>query len=115
MGHIYPWQISIGDYNKVKSRKIGNCDVLQKINDNAYKLCFRSHLKISDVFNVQHLTPYLKKENNSRMSSLQPGKNDATGLVEIEGYEYLCEDLTLLDENLIYVNYMDDLTVTFMN
>ena len=115
MGHIYPWQISIGDYNKVKSRKIGNCDVLQKINDNAYKLCFRSHLKISDVFNVQHLTPYLKEEKNSRMGSLQPEKNDATKLVEIEGSEHLCEDLTLLDEDLIYVNYMDDLTVAFMN
>ena len=32
-----------------------------------------------------------------------------------EGSEHLCEDLTLLDEDLIYVNYMNDLTVAFMN
>lgn len=99
----------------MRSIKIGYCEVLQKINDNAYKLCFPSHLKISDVFNVQHLTPYLKEEKNSRMGSLQPEKNDATGFVETKGSEHLCENLTLLDEDLIYVNYMNYLTVAFIN
>jgi len=30
------------------------------------------HLKIFDVFNFQHLTSYLKEEQNSRTSPLQP-------------------------------------------
>ncbi|KAB5561230.1 hypothetical protein DKX38_006187 [Salix brachista] len=47
----------VGEYNKLKDRKIGPCEVLQKINDNAYRLRLPSHLKTSDVFNVKHLSP----------------------------------------------------------
>jgi len=54
MGHTYPWQISVGDYNKVKSRKIDHCEVLEKINNNAYKLWFPNHLKIYDVFKMTY-------------------------------------------------------------
>jgi hypothetical protein len=39
------------------------------------------HLKTFDVFNVQHLTSYLEEEQNLRMKSLQPRKNDVVGLV----------------------------------
>ena len=60
----------VGEYNKLKERKIGPGEVLPKINDNAYKICLPNHLETSDVFNVRHLTPYLEKEQNSRTSSL---------------------------------------------
>ena len=52
----------VGKYNKLKERKIGPCEVLPKINDNAYKICLPNHLETSDVFNVQHLTSYLEEE-----------------------------------------------------
>ncbi|XP_042964734.1 uncharacterized protein LOC122298958 [Carya illinoinensis] len=48
----------VQEYNKLKERKIGPCEVLQKINDNAYRVCLSSHLKTSDVFNMKHLSPY---------------------------------------------------------
>jgi hypothetical protein len=70
----------IGEYNKLHERKIGPCEILQKINDNAYWLRLLSHLKISDVFNVKHLTPCSvdvdKDDLNSRVSSFQPGETD---------------------------------------
>jgi hypothetical protein len=56
---------------------------LQKINDNAYRLCLPSHLKTSDVFNVKHLSPCFADSDdvvvNSRMSSFQPGVTNAGG------------------------------------
>ena len=72
-----------GEYNKLKERKIGPCEVLQKINDNAYRLRLSSHLKTSDVFNVKHLSPCFMESDeitvNSRASSFQPGATDAGG------------------------------------
>ena len=71
----------VSEYNKLRERKIGPCEILQKINDNSYWLRLPSHLKISDVFNVKHLTPYFvdadKDDMNSRASSFQPGETDA--------------------------------------
>ncbi|VFQ78099.1 unnamed protein product [Cuscuta campestris] len=70
----------VGEYDKLKDRKIGPCEIVQKINDNAYRLRLPSHLKTSDVFNVKHLTPCFldSKEDdmNSRASSFQPGVTD---------------------------------------
>ncbi|VFQ71665.1 unnamed protein product [Cuscuta campestris] len=70
----------IGEYDKLKDRKIGPCEIVQKINDNAYRLRLPSHVKTSDVFNVKHLTPCFldSKEDdvNSRASSFQPGVTD---------------------------------------
>lgn len=40
------------------------------------------------------------------MSSLQPRENDTTELVEIKNFEYLSEDLTLLNKGLIQTDYM---------
>ncbi|KAF9661401.1 hypothetical protein SADUNF_Sadunf19G0064900 [Salix dunnii] len=39
----------VGEYNKLRERKIGLCEVLQKINDNAYHIRLPAHLKTSDV------------------------------------------------------------------
>ncbi|KAE8671130.1 ABC transporter C family member 10-like [Hibiscus syriacus] len=71
----------VGEYNKLKDRKIGPCEVVQKINDNAYRLRLPSHLKTSDVFNVKHLSHCFVDSDdttlNSRTSSFQPGVTDA--------------------------------------
>ncbi|KAE8668905.1 hypothetical protein F3Y22_tig00112281pilonHSYRG00079 [Hibiscus syriacus] len=73
----------IGEYNKLKDRKIGPCEVVQKINDNAYRLRLPSYLKTSDVFNVKHLSHCFVDSDdttlNSRTSSFQPGVTDARG------------------------------------
>ncbi|KAE8696147.1 putative CCCH-type zinc finger family protein [Hibiscus syriacus] len=73
----------VGEYNKLKDRKIGPCEVVQKINDNAYRLRLPSHLKTSDVFNVKHLSHCFVDPDdttlNSRTSSFQPGATDAGG------------------------------------
>ncbi|KAE8672958.1 putative CCCH-type zinc finger family protein [Hibiscus syriacus] len=73
----------VGEYNKLKDRKIGPYEVVQKINDNAYRLRLPSHLKTSDVFNVKHLSHCFVDSDdttlNSRMSSFQPRVTDAGG------------------------------------
>ncbi|KAE8697013.1 hypothetical protein F3Y22_tig00110634pilonHSYRG00004 [Hibiscus syriacus] len=73
----------VGEYNKLKDRKIGPSEVVQKINDNAYRLRLPSHLKTSDVFNVKHLSHCFVGSDdttlNSRTSSFQPWVTDAGG------------------------------------
>ncbi|XP_022846196.1 uncharacterized protein LOC111368920 [Olea europaea var. sylvestris] len=73
----------VGEYNKLKERKIGPCEVLQKINDNAYRLRLPSHLKTSYVFNVKHQSLCFvesdKANVNLRVSSFQPEATDAGG------------------------------------
>ncbi|KAE8700504.1 putative CCCH-type zinc finger family protein [Hibiscus syriacus] len=73
----------VGEYNKLKDRKIGPCEVVQKINDNAYRLRLPSHLKTSDVFNVKHLSHCFVDSDdttlNSRTSYFQHGVTDAGG------------------------------------
>ncbi|KAE8655338.1 Detected protein of unknown function [Hibiscus syriacus] len=73
----------VGEYNKLKDRKIGPCEVVQKINDNAYRLRLPSHLKTSDVFNVKHLSHCFVDSDdttlNSRTSSFQLGVADTGG------------------------------------
>lgn len=71
-----------GQYSKLSQRKIGPCQVLRKINDNAYQLKLPSHLRTSDVFNVKYLVPYHGDPlhdgtMNSRSSSSQPTEDDA--------------------------------------
>lgn len=45
-------------YNKLRSRKIGPVEVLERINDNAYRLRLPPHVKIVDVFNIKYLSKY---------------------------------------------------------
>lgn len=45
----------MGQYNNLKSRKIGPVEILEKINANAYRLALPPHIHTADVFNVKHL------------------------------------------------------------
>jgi hypothetical protein len=103
-----------GEYNKLKEKKISHCKVLQIINDNAYRICLPHHLKISDVFNVHHLSSYLE-EHNTRTSSLQPRENDVVGLAITGDSRQPGVGLSQLDEDLVQIDYVNDLTDAFMD
>lgn len=51
-------RMPLREYNKLKSRKIGLVEVLERINDNAYMLRLPSHICTADVFNMKHLSPF---------------------------------------------------------
>lgn len=70
-------------YNKLKVRKVGPIEVVERINPNAYRLKLLSHLNTSDVFNVKHLVPFDGAEDASsedgsdlRANLLCVGEND---------------------------------------
>lgn len=73
----------VGEYNKLKERNIGPGDILQKINDNSYRLHLPSHLRTSNVFNVKHLSlcfgDLYDTAVKSRTSCFQPRATDARG------------------------------------
>lgn len=64
-----------GTYNKLKSRKIGPLEIVEKINNNPYRLKLPPHMNIVDVFNVKHLVPFVAENDadvvqNSRSNFL---------------------------------------------
>jgi hypothetical protein len=60
------------------SRADGPFMILEKINDNAYKLELPLEFGVSPTFNISDLRPYLGEENEvlSRMTSIQEGEDD---------------------------------------
>ena len=46
------------EHNKLHARKIGPVEVVECINENAYRVRLPSHIRTADVFNVKHLTPF---------------------------------------------------------
>ncbi|GJV07447.1 putative reverse transcriptase domain-containing protein [Tanacetum coccineum] len=69
----------IGEYNKLSAKKIGPLEIVEKINSNATRLKFPSHIRCFDVFNVKHLIPYHGDSSdddlamNSRTNFVYPG------------------------------------------
>jgi hypothetical protein len=70
----------VGEYNKLATCKIGLVEIMKKINPNAYQLKLPSHTKMSDVFNVKHLVPFMgdssEEDVNSRTNFVQPEEDD---------------------------------------
>jgi len=63
---------------KLSPRADGPFKIVQKINDNAYKVELPGTYGVSPTFNVVDLLPFLDDEPdiNSRVSSVQPGEDD---------------------------------------
>lgn len=51
-----------GTFNKLKARKIGPLEVLEKMNANAYRLQLPADVRCSTVFNVKHLVPHVSHD-----------------------------------------------------
>jgi hypothetical protein len=64
--------------SKLMPRADGPFKVLEKINDNAYKLELPADFGVSPTFNIAGLKPYLGEEDElpSRMTSFQEGEDD---------------------------------------
>jgi hypothetical protein len=56
----------------------GPFKILAKINDNAYKLELPPEFRVSSIFNISYLRPYLGEEDEmpSRTTSMQDGEDD---------------------------------------
>lgn len=66
-------------YNKLKAKKIGPLEVLERINDNAYRLRLPADITTSDVFNVKYLSRFLPADTvpDSRTNLSNDGGPDA--------------------------------------
>ena len=64
--------------SKLMPRADGPFKVLQKINDNAYKLELPAEFGVSPTFNIADLKPYLGEDDElpSRTTSIQEGEDD---------------------------------------
>jgi hypothetical protein len=73
--------------SKLMPRAAGPYKILEKINDNAYKLKLPPEFGISPTFNISDLKPYFREEDEleSRTTPLQEGEDD--------------EDITPMDTN----------------
>ncbi|KAL0649516.1 hypothetical protein Bca4012_092207 [Brassica carinata] len=65
-------------YNKLKAKKIGPLEVLERINDNPYRLQLPAHITTSDVFNVRYLSRYVSPDplSDSGSNLSNPGGPD---------------------------------------
>jgi hypothetical protein len=64
--------------SKLLPRADGPFKVLERINENAYKLEFPANFGVSPTFNIADLKPYLGEEDKleSRMTQMREGKDD---------------------------------------
>lgn len=51
-------RLPAGEYNKLKSRKLGPIKVLEQINANAYRVQLLVHINTANVFNVKYLSHF---------------------------------------------------------
>jgi hypothetical protein len=65
--------------SKLMPRADGPFKVLEKINENAYKLDLPAYFGVSPIFNIADLKPYLGEEDGlvSRTTQMQEGEDDS--------------------------------------
>jgi hypothetical protein len=69
----------------------GPFKILEKINDNVYKLKLPSEFGVSSTFNISDLQPYFREDDEvpSRTTSIQQGEDD--------------DDITMLDTTTLSI------------
>ena len=77
--HLRKERFPKGRAGKLHPRADGPFKVLERINDNAYKLELPSHYNVSATFNVADLKSFVGEEDDSfdsRTSPFEEGEND---------------------------------------
>src|SRR5438105_14629496 len=102
--------------SKLMPRAAGPFKVLEKINDNAYKLELPPDFRVSPTFNISDLKPYFGEEDEleSRMTPIQEGGDDEdiTPLHTMQGPITRARARQLnLQVCSFLVNYFSNLTV----
>jgi len=62
MVHLHKDTHASGLYSKLKARNFGPCEILRKINDNAYVIDVHADFNMSSIFNVSDLRKYYPPE-----------------------------------------------------
>ncbi|XP_057994064.1 uncharacterized protein LOC131174514 [Hevea brasiliensis] len=62
--------------SKLQPRSDGPFEVLERINDNAYKINLPGEYGVSVTFNVTDLAPFYADDDNSRTNSFEEGEDD---------------------------------------
>ena len=70
---------------KLDFKRIGPFKIIEKINDNAFRLKFPSGSRLHDVINVSKLTPF----KNSSLNEIEPDPDQVDGFEEFEVDEIL--------------------------
>ena len=73
MVYLTKERLPLRDYNKLKSKKLGPVEIVERINPNVYRVKLPSHLRTSDVFNIKHLSPF-KGDNDPPDSWTNPSQ-----------------------------------------
>ncbi|GAV56785.1 hypothetical protein CFOL_v3_00327, partial [Cephalotus follicularis] len=74
--HLQMERFPAGRFGKLKPRADSPFKVLQRINDNAYKIELPGEYNVYGTFNVADLFPYYDDEADSRANPSQGGGND---------------------------------------
>jgi hypothetical protein len=62
LAHLRKERFLRGTYNKLKMKNIGPCMVLKKFGANAYEIELPDGIRISLIFNISDLYPYIDEE-----------------------------------------------------
>jgi hypothetical protein len=106
--------------SKLMPRGAGPYKILEKINDNAYKLELPPEFRVSPTFNIADLKPYLGEEDEleSRTTPLQEGEDDedVTSIHTINGsITRSCARQLILQVRSTLVNCVSELTLGAMD